>query len=518
MNETYLNEYFKYIKVVFLREYSKYLTEEKINKIRNMDNIFRIDEISKYKVFITDKINICTNIKDFIEENNLNNDSDLRDISIDGRIYVKYLLDNRETPLKFILDTILQTIIKYFIRNCDNVIKIGMADIIAKELEIKYNLKNIKPYKSKELTVANKIKEIVTDDIFYVALLNDKEELIKEKYDKYINNELYGLDYETLLRELNKEYFDGYYKKIGKVYFSDTLYDYENVNYNKILTELDKISEFHNKNISIKIKHIFSAKQAILELKNHLIIFDSNEQFLINNFLIEIENMLNKIDETNVEILYQRFEKLEDQIFPLVQKLWKKEINNPLYYTEDEQYKFLIGEYPNSTYTETRLISKLQLDKIPCKIKEYGFMYSANENIVYSSTKNFLYSIDADKLEIDDISDSKLITPNIIINDNLKNNSLTGKILLKNAIPCGVYVISESKYYDKALEFADKYELPLVKINCITPQIKTEEKEKQEKIKQEIPKQKKEPLLNRIRNFSHKMIYEEEIEEFKKTI
>ena len=42
MNETYLNEYFRYIKVVFLREYSKYLSEEKINKIRNIKDKIKI--------------------------------------------------------------------------------------------------------------------------------------------------------------------------------------------------------------------------------------------------------------------------------------------------------------------------------------------------------------------------------------------------------------------------------------------------------------------------------------------
>ena len=519
MNETYLNEYFRYIKVVFLREYSKYLSEEKINKIRNMDNIFKVDDISKYKIFITDKINVCTNIVDFIKENNLNNDSDLRDISIDGRIYVKYLLDNKNTPIKFILDTILETIIRYFIGNCDDVIKIGTADMITEYLVQKYNLKNVRPYKSKEMEVAIKIKELVTDDIFYESVLNDKNQIV-DKYNEYINGELYGLDYENLVKELNKEYFDGYYKKIGKVYFSDTLYDYENINYNKILNELNKINEYHNKDINTKINRILSAKRGIEELKNHLLIFSNNEQFLINNSLIEIDSILNKIDESNIEINYPKFEKIEEQLFPLIQKLWKTEINNPLYYTEENNFKFLIGDHHDNRLTETRLVSNYQLDKIPCKIKEYGFIYGVNDNIVYSSTKNFLYSFHNDELEIDDISDSKLITPNIIINDNLKNNNLTGKILLENAIPCGIYVISdiESKYYEKALELADKYELPLVKINCIPPQIKNEKIEIPEQKEKIVEKQPKISLKDRLKKFSHKMIYDEEIEEFKKTI
>ncbi len=513
MNETYLNEYFKYIKVVFLREYSKYLSEEKINKINKMENVFKVDDISKYKIFITDKINVCTNIVDFIKENNLNNDSDLRDISINGRIYVKYLLDNKNTPIKFILDTILETIIKYFIGNCDNVIKIGTADMITEYLVQKYNLKNIRPYKSKEMEVTSKIKELMTDDIFYKSVLNNKMEII----DKY-NNELCNLNYNNLIKELNKEYFDGYYKKIGKVYFSDTLYDYENISYNKILGELNKISEFHKKNIYAKLNRIVSAKKGIEELKNNLSIFENNEQFLINNSFIEINNILNKIDESNIETIYPKFEKIENQLFPLIQKLWEKEINNPLYYTKGKSFKFLIGDFSNNRLIETRLISNYQLEKIPCKIKEYGFIYGVNDNIIYSSTKNFLYSLHNDKLEIDDLSDSKLITPNIIINNNLKNNNLSGKILLKNAIPSGIYVISniESKYYDKALELADKYELPLIKLNCILPKIKSE--------KIEIPESKEkiiEPkisLKDRIKKISHKMIYDEEIEEFKKTI
>ena len=518
MNETYLNEYFRYIKVIFLREYSKYLSDEKINKIKNMENIFKVDDISKYKIFITDKINVCTNIIDFIKENNLNNDSGLRDISIDGRIYVKYLLDNKNTPIKFIIDTILETIIKYFIGNCDNVIKIGTVDMIAEHLVQNYNLKNVRPYKSKEMEVAFRIKELVTDDIFYKSVLNNRKEII-DKYNEYTNGELCDLNYENLIKELNKEYFDGYYKKIGKVYFSDTLYDYENINYNKILSELNKISEYHNKNVKNKINRIISAKKGIEELRKNSHIFVSNEQFLINNSLIEIESILNKINTSYIETIYPKFEKIEEQLFPLIQKLWQKEINNPLYYTEENNFKFLIGDYSNNKLIETRLISNFQLNRISCKIKEYGFIYGVNDNIIYSSTKNFLYSVHNDELEIDDISDSKLITPNIIINDNLENNNLTGKILLENAIPRGIYVISniESKYYEKALELADKYELPLIKINCMLPRIKKEEIEILEQ-KEIIENQPKISLKDRLKKFSHKMIYDEEIEDFKKTI
>ena len=47
-----VNEYFNYIKAVFLREYSKYLTQEKQEKIKNMNNVFKINNESKFKMFV----------------------------------------------------------------------------------------------------------------------------------------------------------------------------------------------------------------------------------------------------------------------------------------------------------------------------------------------------------------------------------------------------------------------------------------------------------------------------------
>jgi len=519
MNEAYLNEYFNYIKAVFLYEYSKYLTEEKINKIKNMNNIFKINNDSKFKIFVSDKINICTNIEDFITENNLNNDRDLRDISIEGKIYVKYLIDNKYNVQKIVMEIVLEHIIKYFIGNCDNVIKIGLVDLIVSDLEKKYNLKNVRPYISKEKNIILKLKEILPIDVLYKSVLNNNETLLKNEYNNYIKNELYGLDYNSLINELNKEYFN-YYKRIGKVYYSDTLYDYENIDYSSIISEIEQINEHHNGNINSKINRIMSARESIIELKTHLLIYNIQEQNIINSSLSEIESILSKVNETNFELLYNKNIKIEKTLFPFVQKLWKKEISNPLFYNEDEQYKFIIGDISSNKYIETRLISSEQMDKIPAKIKDYGFIYLPN-NIIYLSTKNFLYSIDSNNnIEIDDKSDSIILTPQIIINHNLESNTLTGKILLDSTPPCGVYVLSncDKNSYDKALVLSDKYELPLVQIKNKKIEVVKEEPIIELKKEQENVTVKKIPLSIRLKKLGQKMIYEEEIEEFKKVI
>jgi hypothetical protein len=51
-----------------------------------MNDVFKIDYDSKFKIYVSEKIILCLNIKDFIIENNLVNDGNLKDISIDGRI------------------------------------------------------------------------------------------------------------------------------------------------------------------------------------------------------------------------------------------------------------------------------------------------------------------------------------------------------------------------------------------------------------------------------------------------
>ena len=519
MIETYLNEYFNYIRTVYLREYSKYLSDEKISRIKNMNNVFKIDNDSKFKIFVSDKINICTNIEEFIDENNLNNDKDLRDISIEGRIYVKYLIDNKNNVQKIILETILESIIKYFIGNCNNVIKIGMVDLIVTDLQQKYNLRNVRPYHSKEVMIVLKLKDFFTEDILYKSILNNNEEILKCKYNEYIKNELYGIEYNILVKELNDEYFN-YFKKIGKVYFSDTLYDYEKIDYSHIINEMNKIKKNHYNMINNRINRIETARDSILDLKKHLILFSQSEQNAIKNGLIAIETILEKINDFDSEVLYNKFLKIENELFSLTQKLWEHEISNPLFYDNEKYFKFLIGDISNDRFIETRLISNEQLDLISIKIKNYGFIFSPS-NIEYVSTKNFLYTIDSnDCVEIDDLSDSKLLTPQIIIENNIKYKILSGKILLKEAKPCGIYVLSnvDKNTYEKALLLSEEYELPLIKIeNKI---IKNENyMNVDKKIKKvDATKQSKVSFSDKLKKISKKILYEEEIEDFKKVV
>ena len=524
----YLNEYFSYIKAVFLRDYSKYLNPEKVLQIQNMTDVFKVDNSSKFKIFITDKINICTDINGFIMDNNLNNDHDLKDISINGRIYVKYLIDNRQRPEKIILETIIKSIIKYFVGKTNTVIEIGTIDLIVNDLVTKYNLRNIKPCGSKEAEIAVKIKDIVSETVLYESVLNNNINLIRRKYDEYVNEEIYLLDFDTLLKETEKEY-NTYYKRIGKVYYSDTLYDYENINYNSILQELDKIDNYHSNDINTKLYRVESVKACIENLKNHLILFDSHEQFMLNNSSIEIENIINKMNPSNVEKYYLKIEKIENDLFPLTMKIWNKEITYPLSYMKNDSFKFLIGDYPTNKYVETRLISDNQLTNIDCKIKNYGFLYRFNNNLMYSSTKNFLYTKNLNgDVDIDDQKDSKLLTPQMIIDNNIKSKNLTGKVLLKNALPCGIYVLCENELssdYAKALELSKRYELPLIKLDkkyykCNETIQKVVEKISEPIINNEIIKESKPKLSfsEKIKQFNKKIIYDEEIEEFKKIL
>lgn len=531
----YLDEYFSYIKAVFLREYSKYLNTEKVQKIQNMNDIFRVDSTSKFKVFITDKINVCTDINDFIMDNNLNNDRDLKDISINGRIYVKYLIDNKDKPEKIILETIIKLIIKYFVGKTNSVIEIGTIDLIVNDLVNKYNLKNIRPYDSKEAEIAIRLKSIVSEPILYSAVLNNKMGIVEEKYNEYVNEEIYLMDFDTLIKETEKEY-NTYYKRIGKVYYSDTLYDYENINYNSLLTELDKINNYHADDIDSKMYRVKSTKECILNLKEHSIMFDNHEQFIINNSLIEINNILAKINTSNIEEYYNKLQKIENDLFPLSQKIWDKQLTHPLAYTDKDAFEFLIGNYPTSEYVETRLISDKQLMNIDCIIKNYGFLYIPSDNIIYSSTKNFLYTKDKlGNLEIDDKKDSKLLIPQLIINQNIKTKNLTGKVLLRNALPCGIYSLCENELssdYIKAYELSKKYELPLIKLDKIyyKPNSSKDETDKIIQIKEEkVVEKNNEEISNKeektklsfgakIVQFKKKIIFDEDIGEFKKIL
>lgn len=514
--EDYVNQYFKYVKAVFIREYSKYLSPETVLKIQNMENVFIIDLDRKFKISLSEKIMLCLNIKDYIIENNLVTDGNLKDISIDGKIYVKYLLDNQNNLEKLVLEIILKPILLYFIENENSVITNGTIDEIIEEFEKKYNIIYKKPFKSKEQEVADKIKNIVGNDIFYKAVLNNNFDLLEKYYNMNVESEIEINPFKKLNKELNKEY-ENYYKRKGKVYLSDSLYDYENLNYNFLIEKINRISNTRiSKNDVIK-NRLISAKNSVESLLSHRILFENKEQINLKNCLIEIEILISELNVISINKIVEKLLEIENKLFVLTERLWQKQLTHPYNYNEGGHFNFLIGKKDECKIKETILINNSLIKKVDIKNGIYYIYQMRDGSLVYASSKDFLINTvvpikennelifsNNEYYEIDNQQDSRLITIEVLTKDIIKNNSYYGKVILnENSRVNAILVIYDNDYdinIEKAKLRSEEFALPLIKID------------KKKYGKQEIEiKPKKEIIENKINNNSKIVLKKESL-------
>jgi hypothetical protein len=217
-------------------------------------------------------------------------------------------------------------------------------------------------------------------------------------------------------------------------------------------------------------------------------------------------------------------------------KIWQNELTNPFYYKLGDNFNFLFSK-GEEDIVEATYVSSEHLKNIKTLKSNYGYIYEPSDNgLIYSSTEDLLYKkynnedykknyntiyVNNKPIEIDNQDSSRLLTPEMILKQNLKSRSIQNKIILdsskahKLAIYCFVEDdLKNSSNYNKALELAEKEELPIIKIykevyyNGIEPskiEVKIEEDEKEEKRTSLFAKLKK-------------SIYEEQVTDFKKTL
>lgn len=134
-----LNEYFSYIKTIYLNEYQKYLNEQTKEYIKSLNDVVEINEDLTFKISVEKKIIFNLDIDKFIEENNLYDENNLCDINEDGKNYIQFLIKNKDDIYEIIKRKFLRQSLKLLISNkCDALIS-GCIDTIQNELGIKYN-------------------------------------------------------------------------------------------------------------------------------------------------------------------------------------------------------------------------------------------------------------------------------------------------------------------------------------------------------------------------------------------
>ena len=543
--EIELNQYFDYIKTIYMNEYKKYMNGNTLKSIQKMNNVIEIEKELSFKINIKDKIVFNLNLEKYIEENRLKDENNLKDLSKESKDYIAYLVKNEKNVLEILKNKLLHEILLYFIKPNNNVVALGTINIIEDNLSEKYKLPKESFFKSKEKDVAKYISSIVGEDNLLVGIINNDEKIIASNYNLYAEDKD---NYQSFLKKINKIYFE-YFKKLGKIYLPDSLYEYDNLDYNlKECTK--KIKEEKNQvNIS-RLKRLISIQECIFKInhyfQNHKLLITVLEKKELENSLYEIDKIIEKIKKDgkqniarNVSEEYNNILNIENDIIKYSIRIWQNELLVPDKYQVGGTFNFLLSEKITDDIIEATYISSEHLKNIKKLKSNYGYIYEPlDDSIIYSSTDDILYKkyeknnyyqnynsilVNDYYIEIDNQASSRLLIPDIILQKNLDSKMIQNRIILnaKNVRKVGIYCfvdddIENDSNYNKALELSEDEELPIIKIykniyfNGIEPEkiiVKIDEKDN-------FIREKKPSIFSKIKN----SIYEEEYNEFKKTL
>lgn len=535
-----LNEYFEYIKVIYINEFGKYMTSDTKKRISDMKDVFELEEELKFKIIVDDHIKFNLNLSKYIEEHNIKNEN-VQDLSDESQEYIKYLIKNENNVMEILKNKLLHQILILFIRPENSVISLGTINIIEDKLASKYKLPQEKFFESKEKEVALYVSQIVGEEYLFSGIINADEKIIETNYNLYIENEE---DYENFTKKINKIYNE-YHKKVGKVFLTDSLYEYEKLDYN--LYEKTKKIQEGKKIVNLsRLKRLLSINESLINIKAyfdvHQILLTALEKKELDSWILEINKIIERIKKDgkdkiadNVSIEYNHILDIENDCMKFVIKIWQNELTNPFHYKLGDSFNFLLSTCEEDII-EATYISSEHLKNIKTLKSSYGYIYEPlDDGLIYSSTDDLLYKkydsnnykknyntiyVKNGPIEIDNQDSSRLLTPSMILRQNLKSRSIQNKILLdsskvrKMAIYCFVEDdLKNSSNYNKALELAEKDDLPIIKIykevyfNGVEPskiQVKIEEEKEEKKVS----------FFDRLKH----SIYEEQVSDFKKTL
>ena len=470
-----IKEYFEYIKEIYLKTYDKILNDDIKNKIINYKyEDIEIDDETEFNIKINGTIHYKMDIESFIKNNNLLNENldDLEDLK---RNQVKYILDNKNNKEKIINDTLLENLILLFIPKRD-ILSYGMCTYLGNKFSNSCNLNTLSRYYKEEIII-QKLIDILGENEVLKSILNGNLNRLKEKY-----NELNGSNtFDDIYNNLQKE-FDYYYKNINKVYYIDSLYNYSNLNYDNIINLIDKTrvkKEEHDRLIELRINSIMDS---LKELERYMIILKEKEK---NDLYYSTLNIKRIIEKNNNSIYFNDILEIEKNLKSITDYIWNYYINYEGEYDPNSNYYFLVQNYNqinDEDFTIMHLITS-EHTRVPVNKNryKYGFVYRIKSGaIIYSSLDNIIYhetdinsfkaiNVNDKLLEIEDQIYSKLLTPRNLLLKTLNENKEYNSVLVnkKYVTKRAVYSICRSENdmdYIKAVELANKYELPLISI------------------------------------------------------
>lgn len=474
-----LEQYFEYIKTIYINEYSEYLTDLKKEELINIKNIIVLNEELEFKIKVDKQITFNLNLEKYIKNNDLKN-TDFSELDSYSREYINYLCNT--DVFDILKQEFLFQVIKRLVSNQKDVIAKGTANMVSEYISQKYKLPYEHIIPSKEKRIAENIMKIVGIDLFYKSVLNQDYSLIEDKYNEYANQ----MDFKTFLSNINKIY-QNYINKVGKVYLIDSLYEYNKIEYKEY--ENTKEATEHKLEVNNKkLRRLNSIKMALLDIKKHKILLTSYEQAELDTAILQIDKIIKKLIESqneidNVDIVYKKINSIENSSKKLLDKIWLNSLTNIYYFKENSAFQFLVVEdIMTSPIIATYITNNMIKDHRNFKLN-YGYLIKPKENgIVYISTDQIKYQEKEDNSDIVKIDDknyyvkmsekSILQTPKMLENDTIRKGKVTNNIILdkKNIMIEGVYcfVDGEDEYnhnYIKASAMSEEYGVPLIKLN-----------------------------------------------------
>ena len=459
-----LTEYFEYIKTIYINEFKKYMNEETFSKINDFHDVIELNEERSFKVMQSDKITFNLDLKTYIDENRLKDEASLIDLNDESKKYIEYLIGNENNVYEVVKNELLHQMIIYFLQNKNDVITLGTARIICDKLVEKYKLpyENIIPSKEKDITLF--IKEIVGEETLLKGIINSDDKEIEANYNLYSEKD----DYNDFKNQINSRYLN-YKKKIGKIYLTDSLYEYEKLEYSKsknIELIKDKKKDLNDN----KLKRLSSIKMALLNINSHKILFNAMEQVELESYIIEINKIISKLMQYGklkvseyIDEEYPKMLKIEEESKKLVNKVWNNYTTSLKNFNETGEFNFLVSTEIENNKIKASLISSNMLRNIKNVDLKYGYILELKDGEIISATSN-KNSNKADE--------SLLITPNMIMNSNIKDKRVDNEIIIdsKKVYATGIYCFTDEDYmnnsnYLKAMELAEEDNLPVIMIN-----------------------------------------------------
>ena len=462
-----LKQYFDYIKEVYLKNFDKILSDQIKDKIKviSADDI-EYDMDSDFDMKVNGTIHYKLNLSSFIENNHLL-EEDLKELSLNEQERVQYLIDNKDNVVQVVKDTLLENMFLLFMPNRD-ILSCGMSTYLAKMFAPKCHLNSLNIYE-KECCVIEILIQLLGEKVVLEGILNGNYEKLQVKYDEYaVESDKWSKIYSSLEQE-----FGYYYKNKNRVYYIDSLYNYSNLNYEGILKKINSVQTYKD-----KIKNIFSLRvnsilECIQELNMYMILLKEVDK---NNLYYAGLNLKRILEKSSNPIQYKdEILKIESELKAIVDYIWNYYVNFEGEYDPSCSYWFLIQNYnqiTDNTFQTMNLITNDHVKVSNYKNRyKYGFIYKIKPGaIVYSAPDRVIYKENEKEIEIEEQAYSYLLTPrNLILKTIEKNEEYNTVLVNKNYIDKrAVYCICNSEKdsdYEKALELANKYELPLIRLN-----------------------------------------------------